>query len=62
MKEFFAQYPESGAGELYRQQALETVEFNIHWVDRKSKTILAGLAKVTVIVYLFFFPMEIELL
>ncbi|XP_068236621.1 glutamyl aminopeptidase-like [Palaemon carinicauda] len=39
MKEFFAKYPEAGAGERYRKQALETVQFNIRWVEKNSSTI-----------------------
>lgn len=40
MEEFFAKYPEAGAGELNRQQALETVRSNIRWVEAYSSTIL----------------------
>nr|XP_045618493.1 glutamyl aminopeptidase-like isoform X1 [Procambarus clarkii] len=39
MKEFFGTYPEAGAGELNRAQALETVHFNIRWVDAYSAII-----------------------
>lgn len=43
MEEFFAMYPDAGAGELNRQQALETVRFNIRWVEAYSHTILKWL-------------------
>ena len=39
MEAFFAQYPEAGAGEQYRQQALETVQTNIKWVADNSPQI-----------------------
>ena len=38
MNAFFAQYPDAGAGESSRQQALETVETNIKWIaDNKPQ-------------------------
>lgn len=40
MEEFFALYPDAGAGELNRKQALENVRFNIHWVQSHSVIIL----------------------
>lgn len=43
MEEFFAMYPDAGAGDLNRQQALETVRFNIRWVEAYSSTILKWL-------------------
>ncbi|XP_063881368.1 glutamyl aminopeptidase-like isoform X4 [Scylla paramamosain] len=43
MEEFFSQYPEAGAGERYRQQAIETVKYNIRWVNDNAATILAWL-------------------
>lgn len=33
MKEFFAKYPEAGAGARARVSALETVQKNIKWLD-----------------------------
>lgn len=39
MQEFFAKYPESGSGELNRQQALETVTSNIRWDETHGETI-----------------------
>lgn len=33
MKEFFAKYPDAGAGARAREQALETVENNIKWLN-----------------------------
>ena len=43
MEEFFEKYPEAGAGELYRKQALETIKFNIRWVNSYSSAILEWL-------------------
>lgn len=43
MEVFFSQYPEAGAGERYRQQAIETVKYNIRWVNDNAATILAWL-------------------
>lgn len=34
MKEFFAKYPEAGAGKIARQRALERVESNIKWRNK----------------------------
>lgn len=39
MEAFFALYPEAGAGEQYREQALETVKTNIRWVADNSQQI-----------------------
>ncbi|XP_018027228.1 glutamyl aminopeptidase-like [Hyalella azteca] len=39
MEEFFAANPEAGAGEQYRQQALETVQTNIRWVAANAQQI-----------------------
>ena len=33
MNQFFDDKPEAGAGEQYRDQAIETVEYNIYWVE-----------------------------
>lgn len=43
MEAFFSQYPEAGAGQRYREQAIETVKYNIHWVNDNAATILAWL-------------------
>ena len=43
MKEFFAKYPEAGAGSRARKQALETVENNIRWLDRHRAAIFEWL-------------------
>ncbi|KAG7172427.1 Glutamyl aminopeptidase-like 3 [Homarus americanus] len=40
MEKFFTQYPDAGAGELNRQQALESIRLNIRWVKSYSTTIL----------------------
>jgi hypothetical protein len=44
MKEFFAESNE-GAGKLQRQQALETVEFNIDWVKKREENVKESLLK-----------------
>lgn len=33
MNSFFAKYPDAGAGERAREQALETVQNNIKWLN-----------------------------
>ncbi|KAM9355971.1 glutamyl aminopeptidase [Pholidichthys leucotaenia] len=39
MENFFSQTPDAGAGEMPRQQALETVRNNIEWMKRNEKEI-----------------------
>lgn len=39
MEEFFAKYPEGGAGERGRKQALERVRTNINWVNKNAGVI-----------------------
>lgn len=39
MEEFFAKYPEAGAGTRGRQQALERVRTNIQWVEKNQAVI-----------------------
>ncbi|KAK4308314.1 hypothetical protein Pmani_019995 [Petrolisthes manimaculis] len=39
IEEFFSQYPDAGTGQLNREQALETVRFNIRWVESNSPVI-----------------------
>lgn len=36
MKEFFAKYPDAGAGARAREQALETVQNNIKWLKNNK--------------------------
>ncbi|XP_078069462.1 glutamyl aminopeptidase isoform X2 [Mustelus asterias] len=36
MKDFFAKYPNAGAGETPRKQAIETVQTNIDWLKRNK--------------------------
>ncbi|XP_077156720.1 glutamyl aminopeptidase [Paroedura picta] len=43
MKYFFAKYPEAGAGAAPRDQALETVESNIEWLNNHKEEIAAWL-------------------
>lgn len=40
MKEFFAKYPEAGAGSAARKRALERVENNISWRKRNMARLL----------------------
>lgn len=39
MKEFFAKYPDAGAGARAREQALETVQNNIKWLSKNTDEI-----------------------
>lgn len=39
METFFAKYPEAGAGETARAQALETVRNNIKWITSNKENI-----------------------
>lgn len=43
MKEFFAQYPDAGAGERSRKSALATVQKNIKWLNTNLKPLSAWL-------------------
>ncbi|XP_050691073.1 glutamyl aminopeptidase-like [Eriocheir sinensis] len=43
MEAFFSQYPDAGAGQLNREQAIERVKYNIRWVNDNTNTILAWL-------------------
>ncbi|XP_072899156.1 glutamyl aminopeptidase [Hemitrygon akajei] len=43
MKDFFAKYPDAGAGETPRKQALETVQTNVEWLNKNSRDILQWL-------------------
>ncbi|KAM8706835.1 hypothetical protein ACLKA7_011004 [Drosophila subpalustris] len=45
MQQFFAKYPEAGAGTAARQQALETVKGNIKWLELNKSTVGDWLAK-----------------
>lgn len=45
VKDFFAQYPESGAGERYRKMALESIERNIYWMNTFRPVIIDWLKK-----------------
>lgn len=36
MREFFAKYPDAGAGARAREQALETVQNNIKWLSKNT--------------------------
>ncbi|XP_053945390.1 glutamyl aminopeptidase-like isoform X2 [Anastrepha ludens] len=44
MEAFFAKYPEAGAGTTARKQALETVKFNINWLQQNKEKIAEWLA------------------
>lgn len=41
MENFFEKYPNAGAGEVPRQQALETVRSNIEWLKQNREEIAA---------------------
>ena len=43
MEAFFSLYPQAGAGERYRKQAIETVKYNMRWLNDNAATILAWL-------------------
>lgn len=45
MEQFFALTPDAGAGEMPRQQALETVRNNIEWIQRNKDEINEWLQK-----------------
>lgn len=44
MEAFFAKYPEAGAGTAARKQALETVKFNMKWLEQNLEPIRRWLA------------------
>lgn len=39
MKDFFALYPDAGAGATARKQAIENVENNIKWLKTHEKSV-----------------------
>ncbi|XP_060803818.1 glutamyl aminopeptidase isoform X2 [Amyelois transitella] len=39
MEDFFAQYPQAGAGETSRARALETVRYNVQWRDTQLQSV-----------------------
>lgn len=45
MKAFFAKYPDAGAGERSRKQALETILNNISWLERHKNVIHSWLQR-----------------
>lgn len=45
MKDFFAKYPDAGAGANSRLQALENIENNIKWLKKNKESIGAFLSK-----------------
>lgn len=46
MEQFFAKYPEAGAGATARLRALETVKQNIKWLANYRKTVESWLSTV----------------
>lgn len=48
MESFFDLYPEAGAGEMPRKQALETLKNNIEWVQQNKEEIRAWLDTVVI--------------
>ncbi|XP_017484575.1 PREDICTED: glutamyl aminopeptidase-like [Rhagoletis zephyria] len=49
MEAFFAKYPEAGAGTAARKQALETVKFNIKWLQQNKQKIAQWLSEQTTV-------------
>lgn len=45
MEAFFAKYPEAGAGTASRQQALETVKYNINWMKTNLEQVAQWLSQ-----------------
>ena len=43
MKDFFAKYPDAGAGARAREQALEQIQTNIVWMEANEDTIVQWL-------------------
>ncbi|XP_058129124.1 aminopeptidase A-like [Anopheles ziemanni] len=43
LQDFFARYPEAGAGVAARRQALETIENNISWLERNEANVATWL-------------------
>lgn len=43
MEDFFAKYPDAGAGTVSRQQARETLRSNIEWLKQHREEIAAWL-------------------
>lgn len=44
MQNFFAEYPDAGAGEAARVQALETVQNNIKWLQSNKELVEAWIS------------------
>ncbi|EAA08434.6 AGAP003077-PA [Anopheles gambiae str. PEST] len=47
LEDFFARYPESGAGATARRQALENIQNNISWLERNEANVAAWLKEAT---------------
>uniref|UniRef100_A0A182P2X3 glutamyl aminopeptidase n=1 Tax=Anopheles epiroticus TaxID=199890 RepID=A0A182P2X3_9DIPT len=47
LEDFFARYPEAGAGATARRQALENIQNNISWLDRNEANVAAWLKEAT---------------
>ena len=45
MKAFFTRYPEAGAGERARREALETTQANINWLKNHRDELASWLAE-----------------
>ena len=43
MNDFFAQYPDAGAGKLAREQALDQVKMNIEWIRTREQNLRTAL-------------------
>uniref|UniRef100_A0A182K7Z1 glutamyl aminopeptidase n=1 Tax=Anopheles christyi TaxID=43041 RepID=A0A182K7Z1_9DIPT len=47
LEDFFARYPEAGAGATARRQALENIQNNISWLERNQANVAAWLKEAT---------------
>lgn len=43
MNEFFAQYPNAGAGTSARKQAIDQVNMNIEWIKTREESLIEAL-------------------
>uniref|UniRef100_A0A182N6L7 glutamyl aminopeptidase n=1 Tax=Anopheles dirus TaxID=7168 RepID=A0A182N6L7_9DIPT len=48
LEDFFARYPEAGAGAAARRQAIETIENNISWLERNEANVATWLKEAVV--------------
>ena len=43
MNDLFAKYPNAGVGQSARQQAIDQVKMNIHWVNTRAQNLRTAL-------------------